>query len=216
MPSGRDDIDQRASSDHAPSREIQIFWQWFETIAADLGKDFDDPALLGELDRRVSELGDVSWEIGPGLVEECALVITPDGSKDQLATSRSIVESAPQIRGWEFHWAKPPKRWEKQFEIESDRGGVIPVDARSWRYVLFRFPDGTFDVILEQSNLAAASEGDRYTAAVVLLDGILGELRRLELIGGIEAVAALPKEQEAKASPIDVLSKHLESLVAKP
>jgi len=89
-------------------------------------------------------------------------------------------------------------------------------DDLPWRYVLLRFPDQTFDVVLDQSNLKEASESDRYTAAVVLLDGILGELKRLELIGGIEAVDALPENQATKTSPIEFLSKHIESLVAKP
>jgi len=199
-----------------PDQEIQSFWEWFETIAADLGRDLENQAILEELDRRVSELGDVSWEVGPGRKEENALVITPDGSKEQLATTQRIVARAPMIPCWEFHWARPARTWSLQFSIDSDQGGRTQVDARSWRYVLFRFPDQTFDVVLEQSNLKEASESDRYTAAVVLLDGILGELKRLELIGGIEAVAALPEDQATKASPIESLSMHLESLVAKP
>lgn len=206
-----------ASIHHRAVRDmgIQSFWEWFETIAANLGRDLENQALLTELDRRVSDLGDVSWEVGPGQEEENALVITPDGARQQLPTTRRIVARAPRIPGWEFHWARPPRTWTLEFSIDSEQAGRIQVDARSWRYVLLRFPDHTFDVVLEQGNLKDVSERDRYTAAVVLLDGILGELKRLELIGGIEPVAVLPEEQTSKANPIEVLSKHLESLVAK-
>ena len=56
--------------------------------------------------------------------------------------------------------------------------GDLEVNANSWRYVLLAFPDGVFDLVLERANMLGVGEDDRYAAAVVLLDGLLGEATR--------------------------------------
>lgn len=198
----------------ATDTKVEAFWRWFQSIAAELASNFENPELLAQLDRRVSQLGDLAWELGPGQHEANALVITPDGAPEWLGATQHIVALAPVIAGWEFHWARPPRAWDLQFSIESGSGETIEVDARDWRYVLFRFPDETFDIVLEQGNLTAAGEDDRYTAAVVLLDGVLGESNRLKHIDGIEAVLKLSDEHAAHASRVDTLSEHLNSLLS--
>ncbi|MBK9266188.1 MAG: hypothetical protein IPM54_41170 [Polyangiaceae bacterium] len=196
----------------APDAKIVEFWRWFQTIANDLAANFENERLLVELDERVSELGDVLWELGPGKTEENALVITPDGSKDWLPVTQHIVELAPRIAGWEFQSARLPRDWDMQFSIESAGGTHLDIDARPWRYVLFKYPDDTFDIVLEQNNLHSVSDDDRYAAAVVLLDGTLGERRRLALLGGIEAVETFSADLARKANPMHHLVQHLDSL----
>lgn len=191
---------------------IERFWKWFQQVADDLGKNLENDTILQELDRRVSELGNVAWEVGPGKIEPSALVITPDGAVGEIEKCRRIVALAPTIEGWEFHSARPPRQWDLRFMIERDAGGFMNIDARGWRYVLFRFPDHTFDIVLEAHNLDKATSQERYRAAVVLLDGILGEIRRLKRIKGIDIVISLTQEQETSASAIEVLGEHLESL----
>ena len=80
------------------------------------------------------------------------------------------------------------------------------------RYVLLRRSDDKFDIVLEVENLIEVGDEDRYTADVVLLDGLLGEARRLLPVGYIEPVVSLSRNQGLKASSVAVLSKHLESL----
>lgn len=102
-----------------------------------------------------------------------------------------------------------------QFSIEGADGTHLDIDARPWRYVLFKYPDNTFDIVLEQNNLHSVSDDDRYAAAVVLLDGAVGERRRLALLGGIEAVETLSSEHAPKANPMHYLAQHLDSLEPK-
>jgi hypothetical protein len=199
----------RRLSPHPP---IEAFWRWFGGIAPELGTDLENQSLLDELDERVARLGDVSWEVGPGRREVNALVITPDGARNKLDACRHIVTLAPSVPGWEFHCARPPKQWDLQFSLDAEGGGKIEVDARTWRYVLYTLPGNTLDIVLEQNNLRDVTEGDRYTAAVVVLDGILGELKRLDVIKAIEPITTLSEEHSAKASPVDVLVEHLDSL----
>jgi hypothetical protein len=197
----------------APDAKIAEFWRWFQTIADDLATNFENERLLAELDARVSQLGDVLWEIGPGKAQENALVITPDGSKEWLPVTQHIVEQAPRISGWEFESARPPRDCDIQFSMEGADGAHLDIDARPWRYVLFKYPDNTFDIVLEQNNLHSLSDDDRYAAAVVLLDGIVGERRRLALLVGIEAVEIFSAEHSREASSMCHFAEHLDSLV---
>lgn len=194
--------------------QVIEFWRWFQTIANDLAANFENERLVAELDARVSQLGDVLWEIGPGKAEENALIITPDGSRDWVPVTQHIVALAPRVAGWEFHSARPPRDWDMQFSIEGADGTHLDIDARPWRYVLFKYPDNTFDIVIEERNLHSVSDDDRYAAAVVVLDGALGEKRRLALLGGIEAVETLSVECAHKANPIHHLAQHLNSLEA--
>jgi hypothetical protein len=127
-----------------------------------------------------------------------------------LAVTERIVALAPELADWELHPARPPRLAGFELTIEGDED--LPVDARSWRYVLFQFPDGTFDVVVEQANLVGAGEDDRYIAAVILIDGLLGEAYRLRRIQTIEVVDALPPDLAVKANAIASLAAHLASL----
>jgi hypothetical protein len=195
-----------------PETKIEAFWTWFEEVAADLGANLGNDMLLSELDDRVATLGDVSWEVGPGADERYSFVITPDGSKELLGLCDRIVSLAPEVSQWEFHSARPPREWDMRFTLGREAGRILDVDARTWRYVLFKFADGAFDIIVEQPNLGTADEQDRYAAAVMLIDGILGERRRLQLINEVEPVVVLAAEEAERASKVNVLAKHLASL----
>jgi hypothetical protein len=195
-----------------PEAKVHEFWSWFASVAAQLGKNFRNSSITDELDTRLGELGQLVWELGPGLDAEHALVVSPDGDPERLPISRHIVALAPNIQGWEFHPARPPKQWELQFSIESDEGETIPIDARSWRYVMLKFPDGTFDVLFEQPNATEIDEGDRWTACMILLDGLLGEATRMAFIGDVEPVLKLPPDYTGKATPVSRMPEHFDSL----
>lgn len=192
--------------------KIRELWNWFANVSDKLANDLEDQELLDQLDEKVSKLGEIAWELGPGEKRECALTLTPDGDPDWLPMTQRAVAMAPELARWEFYPARQKKRWELQFSMEAGNGRILDVDARSWRYVLLRFPEGTFDIVLEQPNLADVDEDDRYAAAVIVLDGVLGEANRLLSIEGIEPTEVLPPEQSKKANSIKVLNDHLRSL----
>lgn len=193
-------------------KDILEFWAWFASIADALGDDFNNEVLQDALDARLGRLGEIAWELGPGSTAENALAISPDGDPGLLPLTRRIVAMAPRLGRWEFHPARPPRAECLEFSIGTSSGDEIDVDAQSWRYVLFEFPDKTFDIVIEQQNLADVTADNRYTAAVVLLDALLGEGKRLLRIREVEPVAALNPQQGKKANPIAVLPEHLDSL----
>lgn len=197
---------------HPNDNDILAFWTWFSTISNELGDDLANERLHDELDARIRSLGEIAWEIGPGSTAENALAVSPDGDVDRLPLTQRIVALAPKVPRWEFHPARPARAAGLEFWIATSGGDEITVDARPWRYVLFRFPDNMVDVVIEQGNLADADDEDRYTAAVVLLDALLGERRRLLRVREVEPVVALKPEQAKRAAPITVLPEHLDSL----
>jgi hypothetical protein len=199
-------------SNRPDDKEIHAFWLWFATIADSLGDNFDNASLLHALDAQLLGLGDITWELGPGSKTENMLAISPDGRPELLPLTKHIVSMAPDLPQWEFFPARPAKSASLEFAIIGSSGKEIDIDARPWRYVLFRFPDQTFDLVLEQNNLTKATDDDRYTAAVILLDGLLGEAVRLLRVRDVEPVFSLAFDQEPKASPISALAMHLDLL----
>jgi hypothetical protein len=197
---------------HLNDGDILGFWAWFATIADRLGNDFTNEALNDALDTRLARLGEIAWELGPGSIAESALAISPDGNPDLLPLTQRIVALAPDLPGWEFHSSRPARADNLEFSITTNSTDELAIDAHSWRYVLYRFPNKVFDIVIEQSNLAEATDDDRYTAAVVLLDGLLGEGKRLLRIRDIEPVVGLNADENKKANRITLLPQHLDSL----
>jgi hypothetical protein len=69
--------------------------------------------------------------------------------------------------------------------------------------------------VVEQNNLQLVSEDERYTAAVVFLDGTIGERKRVALLADIEPVETFSAEHAQKANPMHQLVQHLEFLNSK-
>ncbi len=197
---------------HLDDERILEFWAWFEQVAGQLAENLDHDSILGSLDARVSQLGDVSWEVGPGHHAANALTITPDGDPSWLDVTLRIVALAPQLEGWEFYPARRAKEWSLVFAMEGSEGSELEVDANPWRYVLHRYADRSFDIVVEQNDMVGGDDDDRYSAAVIVLDGLLGEAERLRTIGGIECVSKLAPPEAEKASAMTSLRRHLESL----
>jgi hypothetical protein len=77
---------------------------------------------------------------------------------------------------------RPRKKWDLRFEIEG-ASGPIEVDARSWRFVAYRYPDGIYDVVVlvDEPSLAPL---DRDLAARIAVEGQLGEEALLTAVNG--------------------------------
>jgi hypothetical protein len=179
--------------------DVREFWLWFESVASAFAENYLQSDLAVELDRRVCGLGCFAWELGPGLTEPNALVISPGGDPQRLQQTRAIVARAPDILNWEFHPAIPPKQWKMVFTMEDSMGGEQEVDANDWRYVLLRYPDGVHEIHIEAHNTAHLSESCRDEAALIALDGMLGEERRIEAVQLVSSVLKFDEKFEPKA-----------------
>ena len=203
------------SSDTATPSDATIlsFWGWFDSVARRLDESgFEELSILEELDSWMKMLGGVAWELGPGEQASSALTITPDGDATRINSTLRIVALAPTVPGWEFYPARRPRPGALHLQLESDDGTMVEVDATAWRYVLFQYEDKKLELVMEQPNLVGLSEDERYVAAVITVDGLLGEALRLLAVAVIEPSLALSSEERDQANPIQNLATHVRQL----
>jgi len=194
--------------------DVRAFRECVAGLPGPPASHFGDDRLLQELDTRVEKLGAaVSWEIGPGTTQPCALSITPDGDPELLPVCKHIVSLAPTVPGWEIHPAKPPKQWDLQFTVQL-KDGALELDARRWTYVLFEGDDGRFDIVIAAPELDGVDEVVRDSAGKILVDAMLGEATRLAHVASIEVDVRLPDDARANASKVADLAKHFVQLLA--
>jgi len=194
-------------------KNINNFWTWFSDNYKAIGQDFDNEELLNELNDRVNKLGEFAWEIGPGINSVNQLVISPGGDLDLLPYTKKIVSYAKDVPDWEFHYAKPPKQWELIFEFTKNDGSQIEINASQWEYVLLKYDDGMFEIIIQTYDLQQLDKDDKLTAAEILLDGILGEEKRMIYICCIDVVEEFEHQYRNKKSDIRELNNHINGLI---
>lgn len=202
------------SQDEIGMRNVDAFWAWFAKNSVRLSNNLEDERTLRELDRRVSSLGPkgLSWEVGPGHERPFQLVISASGNKDLLKRTRAIISAAPNIPGWELHFAKPPKDWVvPRFSFRAATGQEIEINAEAWEYALLQFRDA-FDILVRPMGCQNLSETDRSMAVEILLDGLLGEMERMRRIASIEVVTSFDEGVGENINKIGVLADHLRSL----
>jgi hypothetical protein len=188
-------------------RKIDEFWTWFRSIAAPLAANVENSPLLEELDLRIRKLdSELSWEVGPGSCEPWQLVISPNLDRDLRPRAEEIISSAPVVGGWEFHSARRPKEWNYKLLMERPDGREpVQLDASNWSFVLLRYPDGGQELLLQGDNLASLNDEERWQAAAITLESILGEEVLLDKISEFELVDQLEPRFAEKRKPIQRL-----------
>ena len=194
---------------------VQQFWSWFECNQGNFGDKFENVALIKQLDKWVSELGPFTWEIGPGSIKENLFVISPGGLMELLPLTKEIVSFSSNLKRWEIYYAKPPKEWNYIFNFLNSGGGKISIDASKWQYVLLRYDDGMFGIIIEAPNLTGLGEEEKVSIVEVFLESVIGEEVMMLAICEIEIVDHLADEYVSKASDAINLAKHLNQFFAK-
>jgi hypothetical protein len=160
------------------------FWEWFKSRSNQL---FDDPTnadIILDLDRQIQSLGPFDWEIGPFNEEFMYLAISPNLDPKLLAITRLIVKSAPKVKNWVFYDSKPQKPYISQWHMLNDVGKPILIDTSFWKYVLYKFQDGTFDIEVNVVSIDG-NEQTRLLAVEIAMANILGEHTFLTLVKNV-------------------------------
>lgn len=187
------------------------FWNWFQLVAPQLADDTTSEQLLAALDSRIQELNPcLSWEIGPGLQKPLQLVISPNLDRSLRVVARQIVSRAPELLQWEFHAARQPKDWDYRVEVRvgQDRR-PIELDASRWTFVLLKYPDGTHEVLLRGNGSTGLTDEDRWQAAAIVLESVVGEETLLDRIDEFDLVDDLEPRFASQQRPIAVLRQAL-------
>jgi hypothetical protein len=193
----------------SPANSPAAFWQWFATQADRLAATPDDAALIRELDDRVHQTWPLlSWEIGPDPSGEWYLALSPNLNRKLRAPAAEAVQSAPPIPGWHFYPTRPQKAWTGKFELETS-SGIVHLDWSNWRYTFVRYPDGETEMILEAPECQPLSPEDRWQAAAIVLEGLLGEEPLLQHPTTFALVPALDAELAAHTKPLHALAHDL-------
>ncbi len=196
--------------------QIEDFWNWFLSVKTHLEKSLRQESMLKEMDDQIKKLGSFSWELGPGKNCEFSFIVSPNGNSEKLRETINIIECAPSCNNWAFFPSKQPKKWNYVFNLKDTESGTIEIDANNWEYVLLKFPDGTFDIILKTPQVFINySAAIKQTAAEIALYGILGEEICIKLIGNIEIVKDFDNEYLGKETNIRKLAKHILNLQLK-
>ena len=171
------------------------------------------PRLLEELDGRVHDLDSMlSWEVGPGTSTPWQLVISPNLNRDLRQKAQEIVSQAPELEGWEFYPARRPKDWNYKVLMERSNGGEpLQLDASGWSFVLLQYPDGVKEVLLQGTNLPTLNDDERWQAAAITLESILGEDVVMDRINEFDLVDKLEPRFAEKQRPI----QHLREVVMR-
>lgn len=190
---------------------IQSFWQWFVKTEDSIREYFteeevvDKAALVESINNRVLDFGLFAWEIGPGVSRSFYLTISPNGDKQRLRISRRIIEAAPNLPDWEFHYARPPKEWDLQFTLYDDFMVEREVDASPWQYALLKRQDERFEVILEAPNVHHLDPDTRQMAGERVVNSLLGEEAVIGQVYRVRVTEELEPEQRETSAPITEL-----------
>lgn len=194
-------------------KKYEQFWKWFDQNRDRYEGDEISDQSIELIDQKITSLGDVTWEIGPGRIKLLALTISPGGDATLLQQTKEIVSYAPILNDWEFNYAKPVKEWDNFFYLMIN-GQELGVDISKWKYVIYKTEGYKFDIEVHLFDLPPLllTEKDEVLYGIVemVIESILGEETRLERIDELSFIRN-PKVKE-NGSYILHLRQHLETL----
>ncbi len=201
--------------------KIKSFWKWFveneirirEVLDSDLQGERE--ALINDLDNLILDFGMFTWEIGHGSEKLFFLTVSPNGNRERLGISKSIMKSAPDLSDWEFYYAKPAKDWDLQFSLFDNNIVEQHVNARDWSFALIKQQDNKIKIIIEADNVTHLDFDTRLTAADLVVTSMLGEERKIMSVGDIEIVNKFEEWQRSYSLPMLSLKEGFEALLLK-
>ncbi|WP_306353661.1 hypothetical protein [Flavobacterium sp. '19STA2R22 D10 B1'] len=194
-------------------RKINEFWNWFSVNQLNLQSDKISNENISQLNREIMTMGDFNWEVREGNNAKNMLIISPGGDLNLLSSTKRIIELAPEIEDWEFYYYKPSKKWNYRLVLNEEMNVKKILDVKNWEYVLYKFSDGTFDIILKTDNLNELDENQKALIADIVLESILGEEQSLKFIKNVEFVDEFNDLDKSKKNPIKFLQEHFAELI---
>lgn len=201
------------------TENIDALWDWFTTHeqkikdAIDKGSDFDREYIVENLNNLILAMGMLSWEIGPGKETAWSLTISPNGDRKRMLTTRQIIESAPPMADWEFHYCKPAKDWDRSFQLYDDFMAEHSIDASDWHFVV-SLQEGLIHILLEAPDTARLDPYTAQTAAELVVINEIGEETKILHVGAVELAPTFTDELAASKAGIAYLKRWVEELVS--
>ncbi|MBL1281544.1 MAG: hypothetical protein COA33_014810 [Fluviicola sp.] len=192
--------------------KIENLWNWFvnnedeiiDIIDNELAADY----IVESLDNRILDFGLFSWEIAPGKLKPWSLTISPNGDADLLKISREIMNNAPRLSNWEFHYCKQAKDWNRTFEIYDELMNEHSVIASNWKFVALPKKGNQVQLIIEADNILHLDDETRLSAGELFVLNEIGEKARIQKVDSVHVFTELEEMYEGLKISIDELKKH--------
>ncbi|SIQ98752.1 hypothetical protein [Chryseobacterium sp. RU33C] len=136
------------------------------------------------------------------------LIISCGGNKELFQSAKHIISLAPNIPIWEFSHYKPAKVWDFSLSIKDTLGFGDSISVSNWEYVLLKFPDNTFDIIVKCPNITNLKDDDKYTLIDIVLENILGDEISYNFIKNVEIVNDFEDKYKNSKTSIVNLKEH--------
>jgi hypothetical protein len=175
---------------------IATFWRWFEGHRELVEQQDLTADTVEELERYLFEVDRIDWEIACGRSCPHSLTLSPS-NRSGLRKAQRLIARAPRLDGWEFWAGKPARRWALTFEVARN-GAAIFVDGKAWEFVVHQRRDGSH-IVLKAPLSQGLSEAEVDCAAIIIVDGELGEAARLLLVSTIETVDFWNADEQMRA-----------------
>ena len=185
------------------NEDVASFWRWFSEHSSELAAKSVLPDLVAQLETRLFAIARLDWEIGPGRNAANLFALSPRGDQEALQLTQSVIAQAPNLTDWEFYPAKPPRNWNLAFKLRVN-DEAIEIDGKQWEFVAYEFNDGTYDLMFRSNSTQDLSEDYLNWAATIIVDGELGEEKRMKAIGNIEVVEAWDTKAAPAARKLEV------------
>ncbi|QIH34490.1 hypothetical protein [Sphingobacterium sp. DR205] len=168
--------------------KINAFWKWFVKNANHFLPKSISNEYVELLDNEIEKFGDFGWEIGfDNKVNKNFLTISPDGDRGLFELSKTIISQSPNLEDWIFYSSKPPKQWKLIFQLLID-DEKVEFNADEWKYVLYKYPDNVYDVVIKVPISYKPYEKYFYEIGDIAVTGELGEGFVIEYVNVIELV----------------------------
>ena len=194
--------------------QIKHFWEWFSQNEYRFRRSTDKKAAVEALNNQVLAFGFFSWEIGQGQRKPYYFAISPNGNKQRLQLSKAIMDAAPSLSHWEFHYCKPPKDWDFSFEMYDAFMIKQRFKADNWQYVLLQKKNGRFKILLKAENIQTLDRDDQQAAGKLAVNNILGEQLVIEKIDAIEMVHQFALKYVDYCCELPELGDHFDEVLA--
>lgn len=181
------------------------FWHWFAAKASSIASNPANGDLINELDQQVSlTWPQLTWEIGPDPSGDWYFALSPNLSRDLVKQAKDAIQAAPKVLGWKFFAARQRKVWDGRFELETE-DGIKHFNCADWQFVLLRYPDGEKELVLVSPDARLLNPDDRWQAAAIVIEGLLGEECLLANEVSFALEAALDSRLSSQTKPLHLL-----------
>lgn len=193
------------------TEKVNAFWKWFAENEHMFKEIEDADGARDAMDNQILEFGMFSWEISEGFSRPFSLTISPNRDRKRLEISYQIIQAAPDMSDWEFHYCKSPKAWDYSIEMYDQFMVKQRFDVSEWEYALLHHPKDNIEIIICANNLSKMDVDDRLDAGEIALVNILGEELVIEHLCALEVVAEFEDDHKSIRKKIGHLKTDFES-----